>query len=158
MATNDAMTVVTVDDGTGPVAALKDANGRILTADQIQLIRDKQDADTAKVTQIKDQLVAGDSATTDLIVSQTRDELNRRLAMLERQRSEIQFTLDKLKAGDPTTTQDVVSRMVDRLTRRATLMTDARNRSDQLLTQVGKTVGATPVQPAGVAAQAVTNG
>ena len=54
--------IVTVDDGSGPVKAAKDAYGRLLSKEQVQAIRDKHQADLDQVTQVRDKLTAKDEA------------------------------------------------------------------------------------------------
>lgn len=147
MAQNDAK-VVTVDEGDGPVKAVKDAGGRILSRDQVAAIRDKQQTDLEQVTQLRDKLSAGDTATTTDMVAQFKDRLNLQLAMLDRQKTQTQETLAKLEAGDAKTVSTVIGQMVQRLSRQVEGMGAARDRSAALLTQLDDATGAaTPATP-----------
>jgi len=142
--------VVTLDEGDGPVKAIKDASGRIVTADQVDAMRQKQEADLAQATDLHDKLAAGDPAATAQIVSQVKDNLTRQLAMLDKQKADMTATLAKLEAGDQAATADAVQRMTDQLSRRASLFAAARDRSVQMLTEVapaGVGVVVTPVTP-----------
>ena len=142
--------VVTLDEGDGPVKAIKDPSGRIVTADQVDALRQKQEADLAQATDLHDKLVAGDAAATTQIVGQVKDNLTRQLAMLDKQKADMTATLAKLEAGDPTATAAAVQRMTDQLSRRAEMFTAARDRSVQMLAEVapaGVGIGIKPVTP-----------
>lgn len=139
--------VVTLDEGNGPVKAIKDASGRIVTAEQVDAIRQKQEADLAQVTDLRDKLVAGDTAATAQIVGQVKDGLTRQLAMLDKQKADTAATLAKLDANDAAAVSDVVKRMTEQLSRRIELVAASRDRSVQMLSEVASTQ-ATPVPPA----------
>jgi len=62
--------IVTVDDGNGPVKAVKDAAGRLLSKEHVKALRDKQQAELDQVTQVRDKLSANDAATKTDIVGQ----------------------------------------------------------------------------------------
>ena len=156
--------VVTLDEGDGPVKAIKDAGGRIVTAEQVDAIRQKQEADVAQISDLRDKLVAGDAAATAQIVGQVKDSLSRQLAMLDKQKADTAATLAKLEAGDATATADVVKRMTEQLARRVDLVAAARDRSVQMLAEVApaglgggvKTIDPAPVTPAAPATPAAT--
>jgi hypothetical protein len=133
---NNGLRTVTVDEGNGPVKAVKDGAGRILTREQVGMIRDKQQADLDRVTDLHGKLVAGDAAATADVVTQFKDNLTLRLAMLDRQKAQLQDTLAKLNAGDATATASVVDQMVQRLSRRAEGMSTARDRSAAVLAEL----------------------
>ena len=156
--------VVTLDEGDGPVRAIKDASGRIVTAEQVDAIRQRQEADVAQISDLRDKLVAGDTAATAQIVGQVKDSLTRQLAMLDKQKADTTATLAKLEAGDPAATADVVKRMTEQLARRVDMVTAARDRSVQMLAEVApagvdmsaKPTPVTPATPAVSATPAVT--
>ena len=154
MPQNFGFKVVTLDEGDGPVKAVKDAGGRIVTAGQMEAIRRKQEADLVQVTHLRDKLVAGDAAATAQIVGQVKDSLTRQLALLEKQKADTAATLAKLEAGDQAATADVVTRMTEQLGRRVDMITAAQDRSVQMLTEVAgagggiKTNPGTPATPA----------
>jgi hypothetical protein len=143
----DAMpTIVSFDEGSGPVLAIKDATGRLITGEQIQLGRKHQEAEFTQVAMLKDKLTAGDAATIELVLGQMRDELTRRLAMLDQQRSELSRTLEKLTAREEQTVRNVLAQMKQRLERRVTLMQGALDRSGAILTQLkAAKLGAVPI-------------
>ena len=143
---NDAK-VVTVDEGDGPVKAVKDAGGRILSREQMTLVRDKQQADLEQVTQLRDKLTAGDTTATADMVSQFKDRLTLQLAMLDRQKAQTQETLAKLEAGDAKTVSTVIGQMVQRLSRQTEGMTKARDQSVALMTQLNDIAGVGEVTP-----------
>ena len=138
---SDDAKVVTVDEGGGPVKAVKDPGGRILSRDQMATLRDKQQADLEQVTQLRDKLTASDAAATADMVGQFKDRLTLQLAMLERQKTEMQATLAKLEANDAKTVATVVGQMVQRLNRQAEGMATARDRSVALLAELDATDG-----------------
>lgn len=148
--------VVTIDEGDGPVKAVKDAGGRIVTAEQVDTIRQKQEADMAQISDLRDKLVAGDPTAKAQIVGQVKDSLTRQLAMLDKQKTDTAATLAKLEAGDVAATADVVDRMTKQLGRRVDLVIAARDRSVQMLSEVApggvdgntKSKPVTPVTPA----------
>lgn len=153
--------VVTIDEGDGPVKAIKDAGGRIVTAEQVDAIRQKQEADVAQISDLRDKLVAGDVTATAQIVGQVKDSLARQLAMLDKQKADTAATLAKLEARDATATADVVKRMTEQLSRRVDMVTAARDRSAQMLTEVapaGVGIKPTPVTPATPAVSATPVG
>ena len=137
----DDAKVVTVDEGSGPVKVVKAPGGQILTKEQVALIRDKQQADLDKVTQLRDKLAASDAQAVAEIVGQVKDQLAQRVAMLDRQKAELETKRAKLEARDSTVTNEIVGRMVDRLSRRAERTAQARDRSAALLDELdGKPV------------------
>lgn len=136
MSENNGLRTVTVDEGSGPVKAVKDGAGRILTRQQVAMIRDKQQADLDRVTELHGKLAAGDAAATAQVVTQFKDNLTLRLAMLDRQKEQLQDTLAKLSAGDTAATAGVVDQMVQRLCRRTEGMTTARDRSAAVLAEL----------------------
>lgn len=145
--------VVTIDEGDGPVKAIKDAGGRIVTAEQVDAIRQKQEADAAQISDLRDRLVAGDVTATAQIVGQVKDSLARQLAMFDKQKADTAATLAKLEAGDQAATSEVIKRMTEQLARRVDMVMAARDRSVQMLTEVapagvGVSVKPTPVKPA----------
>lgn len=136
MKEQDEAKVVTVDEGSGPVKLVKDAGGRLLTKEQVAIIRQRQQADLDQATQLRGKLAAGDSAATAEVVGQIKDRINLQLAMMDRQKVELQGTLAKLEAGDAATVKTMVGQMVQRLDRRAELATQARDRSVALLAEL----------------------
>jgi hypothetical protein len=139
-------TIVSFDEGSGPMLAIKDATGRLITAEQMQLGRQHQEAEFTQVAGLKDKLTAGDAATIELVLGQMRDELSRRLAMLDQQRSELSRTFEKLTAREEQTVRNVLSQMKQRLERRVTLMQGSLDRSDAILTQLQSAkLGAVPI-------------
>jgi hypothetical protein len=143
----DAMpTIVSFDEGSGPVLAIKDATGRLITGEQIELGRQHQQTEFTQVATLKDKLAAGDAATVELILGQMRDELTRRLTLLDQQRSELSRTLEKLTAREEQTVRNVLAQMNQRLERRVTLMQGSLDRSDAILTQLQSAkLGAVPL-------------
>lgn len=155
--------VVTLDEGDGPVKAIKDAGGRIVTAEQVDAIRQKQESDLTQISDLHDKLVAGDVTATAQIVGQVKDSLARQLAMLDKQKADTAATLAKLEAGDQAATADVVKRMTEQLSRRVDMVAAARDRSVQMLTEVapagvGVGIKPTPVTPATPAVSATPVG
>ena len=128
--------IVTVDDGGGPVKAAKDSYGRLLTREQVQMIRDRQQADLDQVTQARDKLADHDEAATAGVVRQFKDRLAVQMTMIDRQKAQMQETLAKLEAGDGKTVETVVEQMVQQLATRVANLTQARDGSDALLAQL----------------------
>ncbi|MFB3894442.1 MAG: hypothetical protein ACE15C_20770 [Phycisphaerae bacterium] len=128
--------VVTVDEGDGPVKLVKDIGGRLLTREQMTLVRDRQQADLDQATDLHGKLTAGDPAATADVVGQVKDRIALQLAMMDRQKAELQATLAKLEAGDAGTVKTMVGQMIQRLARRAELATQARDRSTALLAEL----------------------
>jgi hypothetical protein len=128
--------IVTVDDGGGPVKAAKDSYGRLLTREQVQMIRDRQQADLDQVTQARDKLADHDEAATAGVVRQFKDRLAVQMTMIDRQKAQMQETLAKLEAGDSKTVETVVGQMVQQLATRVATLTQARDGSDALLAQL----------------------
>ena len=128
--------IVTVDDGGGPVKAAKDSYGRLLTREQVQTIRDRQQADLDQVTQARDKLADHDDAATVGVVRQFKDRLAVQMTMIDRQKAQMQETLAKLEAGDSKTVETVVGQMVQQLATRVATLTQARDGSDALLAQL----------------------
>jgi hypothetical protein len=128
--------VVTVDEGSGPVKFVKDTGGRLLTKEQVAMVRDRQQADLDQATDLHGKLTAGDPAATADVVGQIKDRINLQLAMMDRQKVELQATLAKLEAGDAPTVRTMVGQMVQRLARRAELATQGRDRSTALLAEL----------------------
>lgn len=128
--------IVTVDDGNGPVKAVKDAAGRLLTKEHITALRDKQQAELDQVTQVRDKLAANDSATKTEVVGQFKDRLAVQMTMIDRQKAQMQDTLAKLDAGDAKTVATVVTQMVQQLSGRVEGIKQARDRSDALLAEL----------------------
>lgn len=129
-------TIVSISDGTNTTKAIQDVSGRIITATQVTQIRDGQQLELDKVTAIRDQLVAGEASAVDLIVNQARDEFQRRLAVLDLQKADLNASLQKLKDGDVSLRQEIIQKMVTRLSARIDLMTGSRDRSNQILDQL----------------------
>ena len=136
MQRDDGAKVVTVDEGSGPVKVVKAPGGRLVTRDQVDAARQKQEADLGQVTQMRDRLVAGDADATAQVVAQVRDNLQRRAGALARQKEQLDQTLAKLKAGDAQATAQIVGQMVHRLSRRAQLVAAAKDRSAALLVEL----------------------
>ncbi len=128
--------IVTVDDGNGPVKAVKDAAGRLLSKEHVKALRDKQQAELDQATQTRDKLAANDAATRTDVVGQFKDRLAVQMTMLDRQKSQMQDTLAKLDAGDAKTVAAVVAQMVQQLSRRVEGIQQARDASDALLKQL----------------------
>lgn len=143
---NDAK-VVTVDEGMGPVKVVKDPGGRILSREQVAIIRDKQQADLEQVTQLHAKLTAGDAAATADVVAQFKDRLTLQLTMLDRQKAQTQEMLAKLNAGDAPTVSKVVGQMTQQLSRRVEGQTAARDRSAALIVQLDAAGVAVPTAP-----------
>jgi hypothetical protein len=143
----DAMpTIVSFDEGNGPVLAVKDTAGRIITSEQIELGRRHQQDAYTQVATLREKLTAGDAATVELILGQMRDELTRRLSMLERQRDDLKSTLDKLAVREEQTVRNVLAQMNQRLEQRVTLMQGSLDRSDAILGQIqAAKLGAMPM-------------
>jgi hypothetical protein len=138
MRQQDEAKVVTVDEGGGPVRLVKDTGGRLLTKDQVALVRDRQQADLDQATDLHGKLTAGDPAATADVVGQVKERITLQLAMIDHQKVELQATLAKLEAGDAPTVKTMVGQMVQRLARRAELATQARDRSAALLVELDK--------------------
>jgi len=136
MPTRERPKVVTIDEGNGPVKVDKDSQGRVITKDQVTKIRDKQQADLAQATGLRDKLQAGDAAAVAEVTGEVKDRAAKRLVLLARQQQELQQQRSKLEAGDAQTTEQVVSRMIHRLTRRIERITALRDRSDALLSEL----------------------
>lgn len=136
MRQQDEAKVVTVDEGDGPVKLVKDIGGRLLTREQMALVRDRQQADLDQATELHGKLTAGDPAATADVVGQVKDRITLQLAMMDRQKVELQATLAKLEAGDAGTVKTMVGQMVQRLARRVELATQARDRSAALLAEL----------------------
>jgi len=136
MPTRERPKVVTIDEGNGPVKVVKDSQGRVITKDQVTKIRDKQQADLAQATGLRDKLQAGDAAAVAEVTGEVKDRAAKRLVFLARQQQELQQQRSKLEAGDAQTTEQVVSRMIHRLTRRIERITALRDRSDALLSEL----------------------
>ena len=145
MSNDNGLKTVTVDEGSGPVKAVKDSAGRILTREQVAAIRDKQQADLDQITQLHGKLAAGDVAATTDVVAKFKDRLTLQLAMLDRQKAQTQDMLAKLNAGDAPTVSKVVGQMTQQLGRRVEMQTAARDKSAALLTQLD--AAATPAEP-----------
>lgn len=128
--------IVTVDDGNGPVKAVKDAAGRLLSKEQVKAMRDKQQAELDQVTQVRDKLSANDAATKTEVVGQFKDRLAVQMTMLDRQKSQMQDTLAKLDTGDAKTVATVVTQLVQQLSGRVEGIRQARDRSDALLAEL----------------------
>ncbi len=128
--------IVTVDDGNGPVKAVKDAAGRLLSKEHVKALRDKQQAEIDQVTQVRDKLEANDAGAKADVVAQFKDRLAVQLTMLDRQKAQMQETLAKLDAGDAKTVASVIGQMLQQLTHRADNITQARNASDALLAEL----------------------
>jgi hypothetical protein len=128
--------IVTVDDGNGPVKAVKDGAGRLLSKEHVKALRDKQQAELDQVTQVRDKLAANDATTKTDIVGQFKDRMAVQMTMMDRQKSQMQDTLAKLDAGDAKTVASVVSQMVQQLSRRVEGIQQARNQSDALLAEL----------------------
>jgi hypothetical protein len=129
-------TIVTISDGATTTKAIQDASGRIITATQVTQIRDGQQLELDKVTAIRDQLVAGEASAVDLIINQARDEFQRRLAVLDLQKADLNASLQKLKDGEVSLRQEIIQKMTDRLGARIDLMTGSRDRSNKILDQL----------------------
>jgi len=136
MPTRQRPKVVTIDEGNGPVKVVKDPGGRVITKEQLGKIRDKQQADLQKVTDLRDKLWAGDAAAVAEVTGQIKDRAAKRLVLLARQQKELEQQRSKLEAGDAQTTDEVVHRMVGRLARRIERITASRDRSDALLAEL----------------------
>ena len=128
--------VVTIDEGAGPVKVIKDPAGRVITKQQITKIRDKQEADLEKVTDLRDKLQASDRAAIREVAGQVKDRAAKRLSLLARQQRDLESQRAKLEAGDTGATQEVVDQMIRRLSRRIEQFTAARDRSDELLAEL----------------------
>lgn len=140
--------VVTIDEGDGPIKAIKDPGGRIMTTEQVDAIRQKQEADLAQATAARSNLLAQDRAATDQVVAQVKDGLTRQIAALDRQKADLTAALSKLEAKDEATIADVVKRTTDQLARRIDWIAAARDRSAQVLDQVAGKPANTPATPA----------
>lgn len=145
--------VVTLDEGNGPIKAIKDAGGRIISAEQVDTIRQKQEKDLTQISDLRDKLVAGDAAATAQIVGQVKDGLARQLALFDKQKADTAAALAKLQANDQAAVADVVKRMTAQLTRRVDMVAAARDRSVQMLAEITPPpAAATPTVPATPAA------
>ena len=133
MPQEEAPKIVTLDEGDGPVKVVKDTSGRILTKDQLQLIRDRQQAELDKATGLHDKLAAGDEAAVTQITGQVKDQMVSRLGLLKRQQEELDQKQAALEAGDATAVEEVVGQMVKRLAGRIERLTAVRDRFDALL-------------------------
>jgi dihydroxyacetone kinase DhaKLM complex PTS-EIIA-like component DhaM len=134
------VTVVTVSDGASTSKAIQDATGRIITESQVSQIRAGQQVELDKVTALRDQLIGGETSAIDLIINQARDEFQRRVALLDLQKADLNSQLQKLKEGDVSLRQEIIEKMINRLAARVDLMTGSRDRSDQLLSQIQSAV------------------
>ena len=134
------VTVVTVSDGTSTSKAIQDATGRIITESQVSQIRAGQQVELDKVSALRDQLIGGETSAIDLIINQARDEFQRRVALLDLQKADLNSQLQKLKDGDVSLRQEIIEKMINRLAARVDLMTGSRDRSDQLLGQMKSAV------------------
>ena len=141
MRQQDEAKVVTVDEGDGPVKLVKDTGGRLLSREQMTLVRDRQQADLDQATELHGKLTAGDAAATTDVIGQVKDRSTRQLTMMDRQKTELQATLAKLEAGDAPTVKTMVGQMVQRLARRVELATQARDRSAALLAELDGAAG-----------------
>jgi len=141
MRQQDEAKVVTVDEGDGPVKLVKDTGGRLLSREQMTLVRDRQQADLDQATELHGKLTAGDAAATTDVIGQVKDRITLQLTMMDRQKTELQATLAKLEAGDAPTVKTMVGQMVQRLARRVELATQARDRSAALLVELGAAPG-----------------
>jgi len=136
MSNQNETKIVTVDDGNGPVKAVKDGTGRLLSKEHVKALRDKQQAELDQVTQVRDKLAANDAAAKTDVVGQFKDRLAVQMTMMDRQKSQMQDTLAKLDAGDAKTVATVVTQMVQQLSRRVEGIQQARDRSDVLLAEL----------------------
>ena len=136
MSNQNEIRIVTVDEGNGPVKAVKDSAGRLLSKEHVKALRDKQQAELDKVTQVRDKLSDDDAATKTEVVGQFKDRMAVQMTMLDRQKSQMQDTLAKLDAGDAKTVATVVAQMVQQLSRRVEGIQQARDRSDALLAEL----------------------
>ena len=141
MRQQDEAKVVTVDEGDGPVKLVKDTGGRLLSREQMTLVRDRQQADLDQATELHGKLTAGDAAATTDVIGQVKDRITLQLTMMDRQKTELQATLAKLEAGDAGTVKTMVGQMVQRLARRVELATQARDRSAALLVELDGAAG-----------------
>jgi hypothetical protein len=128
--------IVTVDDGSGPVKAAKDAYGRLLSKEQVKALRDKHQGDLDQVTQVRDKLAANDEAAKATAVSQFKDRMAVQLTMMDRQKAQMQETLAKLDAGDGKTIDTVVGQMAQQLSNRIEGLTQARDNAVALLAEL----------------------
>ena len=128
--------VVTIDEGDGPVKVVKDHGDRIITKEQVGKIREKQQADLQKVTELRNKLQAGDRTATAEVAGEVKDQVARRLVLLARQQDELQRQQSNLETGDAKTTDEVVRQMIHRLSRRIERLTDAQGRLDALLARL----------------------
>jgi len=128
--------IVTVDDGNGPVKAAKDPYGRLLSKEQVQAIRARQQTDLDQLTQVRDKLAANDAATKTDVVGQFKDRLAVQMTVIDRQKSQMQDTLAKLDAGDAKTIATVVTQMVQQLSGRVQGIQQARDSSEALLAEL----------------------
>ena len=128
--------IVTVDDGNGPVKAVKDASGRLLSKEQVKALRDKHQADLDQVTEARDKLAANDEAAKANVVSQFKDRLAVQMTMLDRQKVQMQETLTKLDAGDGKTVDTVVNQMAQQLSHRVENLKQARDNAEALLAEL----------------------
>jgi hypothetical protein len=139
-------TIVSLDEGSGPVLAVKDAGGRLMTAEQIQLGRQRQFDSYSQVAALQDKLTAGDAATVELVLGQMHDEMTRRLSLLDSQRQELSTTLNKLASRDDQIVRNLLAQMNQRLTQRVSIMQGSLDRSDAILAQLQSAkLGAVPV-------------
>jgi len=136
MPTRERPKVVTIDEGNGPVKVVKDSQGRVITKGQVTKIRDKQQADLAQATGLRDNLQAGDGAAVAEVTGQIKDRAAKRLALLAKQQRELEQQRSKLEAGDAQATDQIVHQMIRRLSRSIDRITEARDRSDALLSEL----------------------
>lgn len=129
-------TIVTVDDGTGPVKALKDSLGRIITAEEVRQLHERQRVDHAGLIALRDKLVANDAEATAQLVDQVKRQTSQRLGLIERQKAQMQETLAKLEARDAATVQGIADQMARRLGHRADRLAQVRDRTATLLAQL----------------------
>lgn len=128
--------IVTLDEGAGPVKAVRDASGRIVTAEQLDAIRERQETELAQVTDLRDRLAAGDAAAVGQATGQVRDGLERQVVMLEKQKADAAAALAKLQANDTAAVADVVRRTLEQLTRRVEMLAASRDRSAAMLAEL----------------------
>lgn len=135
MAQDLGFTVVSIDDGTGaePVKGVRDITGRIMTVEQMEVVRQKQEEELAEVTTQYEQLRAGNPTVTTQLLGQHTDGLTRQLAMLGQQHTETNATLEKLTAGDAATTAEILEKIKEQLSYRVEMVTTARDRTVQAL-------------------------
>lgn len=141
MEERNAPRIVTVDEGRGPQRVMKEPSGRILSREQVAMIRDRQQADLDKLSALKGKLDAGDAEAVAEAVGQVRQRLTQRLAMLDRQKAEMESTLARLDANDTEAVADVVGRTARQLAQRAEMISRSRDRSAALLAELDAPAG-----------------